>query len=179
MEIFDQIFTLLAEHESIHLNTNILETGLINIIALLGILIYTGRDFLGSLLEERRMTILKGVQDAEEKLNEAQKRLTEAKKQLNQANIIISEIKNDTIATKKMLLESNAIQAKKDLKISFDRGLAAFRLKESQIFTEIKQQIITLVLQQTVVRAQKTFKSNDSATKLISETIDRLEGDLL
>ena len=53
MENFDQIFTLLA-NEGIGLNTDILETGLINILALLGILVYTGRDFLGSLLEERR-----------------------------------------------------------------------------------------------------------------------------
>ena len=76
MENFDQIFTLLAEHEGIGLNTDILETGLINILALLAILIYTGRDFLGSLLEERKTTIVKGVQDAEDRLNEAQKRLS-------------------------------------------------------------------------------------------------------
>jgi F-type H+-transporting ATPase subunit b len=80
MENFDQIFTLLAEHEGIGLNTDILETGLLNIIALLGILIFTGRDFLGSLLEERKTTIVQGVQDAEDRLNEAQKRLDEAKK---------------------------------------------------------------------------------------------------
>ena len=80
MENFDQIFTLLAEHEGIGLNTDILETGLINIFALLAILIYTGRDFLGSLLEERKTMIVKGVQDAEDRLNEAQKRLTEAEK---------------------------------------------------------------------------------------------------
>ena len=97
MENFDQIFTLLAEHEGISLNTDILETGLINILALLAILIYTGRDFLGSLLEERKTTIIKGVQDAEDRLNEAQKRLDEAQKQLNQANLVISEIKNETI----------------------------------------------------------------------------------
>ena len=100
MENFDQIFTLLAS-EGISLNTDILETGLINIVALLGILVYTGRDFLGSLLEERRTTIVKGVQDAEDRLSEAKKRLAEAQKQLNQANIVISEIKNEAVATKK------------------------------------------------------------------------------
>jgi hypothetical protein len=46
MENFDQIFTLLAEDEGIGLNTDILETGLLNILALVGILIYTGKDFL-------------------------------------------------------------------------------------------------------------------------------------
>jgi F-type H+-transporting ATPase subunit b len=81
MENFDQIFTLLANHEGIGLNLDILETGLLNIIALVGILIFTGRDFLGSLLEERKTTIVKSVQDAEDRLNEAKNRLSEAQKQ--------------------------------------------------------------------------------------------------
>ena len=179
MENFDQIFTLLAEHEGIGLNTDILETGLINILALLAILIYTGRDFLGSLLEERKTTIVKGVQDAEDRLNEAQKRLTEAEKQLNQANLVISEIKNETISTKKVLLESDAFQAKKDLAVRFERALATFRSKERQIFLEIKQQIVSLVLQRTVSRVQETFKSKERAAALINETINKLEGDLL
>ena len=179
MENFDQIFTLLAKHEGIGLNTDILETGLLNIVALLAILVYTGRDFLGSALEERKTTIVKGVQDAENRLNEAQSRLAEAKKQLEQANIVIGEIKNETIATKKILLESDAYEAKKDLGIRFDRALATFRSKERQIFLEIKQQIISLVLQRTVIRAQETFGPKERATALINDTINKLEGDLL
>ena len=179
MENFDQIFTLLAEHEGIGLNLDILETGLLNILALLAILVYTGRDFLGSLLEERKTTIVKGVQDAEDRLNEAQDRLEEAKKQLEQANIVIGEIKNETTVTKKLLLESDAYEAKKDLGIRFERALATFRSKERQIFLEIKQQIISLVLKRTVIRAQETFGPKERASLLINDTINKLEGDLL
>ena len=179
MENFDQIFTLLAEHEGIGLNLDILETGLLNIIALLAILFFTGRDFLGSLLEERKTTIVKSVQDAEDRLNEAQKRLDEAQKQLNQANLVISEIRSETVSTKKVLLESDAFEAKKDLKIRFERALATFRSKERQIFLEIKQQIISLVLKRTVIRAQETFGPKERATALINDTINKLEGDLL
>jgi F-type H+-transporting ATPase subunit b len=179
MENFDQIFTLLAEHEGIALNTDILETGLINILVLVAILFSTGRDFLGSVLEERKTTIVKSVQDAEDRLNEAQKRLKEAQKQLSQANLVISEIRNETVSTKKVLLESDAFEAKKDLKIRFERALAAFRSKERQIFLEIKQQIISLVLKRTVVRAQEAFGPKERATALINDTINKLEGDLL
>jgi F-type H+-transporting ATPase subunit b len=179
MENFDQIFTLLAEHEGISLNLDILETGLLNIIALIAILVFTGRDFLGSLLEERKTTIVKSVQDAEDRLTEAQKRLDEAQKQLNQANLVISEIRNETVSTKKVLLESDAVEAKRDLKIRFERALSSFRSKERQIFLEIKQQIISLVLQRTVVRAQETFGPKERATALINDTINKLEGDLL
>jgi F-type H+-transporting ATPase subunit b len=179
MENFNQIFTLLAEEEGIHLNLDILETGLLNILALVGILVYTGRDFLGSLLEERKATIVKGVQDAEDRLNEAQKRLSEAQKQLDQANLVISEIRNETIATKKALLESDVFEAKKDLKTRFERALATFKSKERQIFLEIKQQIISIVLKRTVIRAQETFGPKERATALINDTINKLEGDLL
>ena len=179
MENFDQIFTLLAEHEGIGLNLDILETGLLNILALLAILFFTGREFLGSLLEERKTTIVKSVLDAEDRLNEAQKRLDEAQKQLNQANLVISEIRSETVSTKKVLLESDAFEAKKDLKIRFERALATFRSKERQIFLEIKQQIISLVLKRTVVRAQETFGPKERATALINDTINKLEGDLL
>ena len=179
MENFNQIFTLLANEKGFALNLDIFETGLLNILALLGILIYTGKDFLGSLLEERKTTIVKSVQDAEDRLNEAQKRLSEAQKQLNQANLVISEIKNETIATKKLLLESDTYDAKKDLKIRFDRALASFQSKERQIFLEIKQQIISLVLKRTVIRAQEAFGPKERATALINDTINKLEGDLL
>jgi F-type H+-transporting ATPase subunit b len=179
MENFNQIFTLLAHGDGISLNLDILETGLLNILALVAILIYTGRDFLGSLLEERKSMIVKSVQDAEERLNEAEKRLKEAEKQLSQANLVISEIKNETIATKKLLLQSDAFQAKKDLRIRFERALATFRTKERQIFLEIKQQIISLVLKRTVIRAQEAFGPKERATALINDTINKLEGDLL
>ena len=54
MENFDQIFTLLAQNEGISLNLDILETGVLNIITLVVILVYVGRDFLGSILEKRQ-----------------------------------------------------------------------------------------------------------------------------
>jgi F-type H+-transporting ATPase subunit b len=80
MQNFNQIFILLAKSEGIGLNFDILETGLINIIALVAILIYTGKDFLGSSLQERKNTIIKSIQDAEDRLSEANKRLSEAQK---------------------------------------------------------------------------------------------------
>jgi hypothetical protein len=78
-----------------------------------------------------------------------------------------------------MLLESDAFAAKKDLKVRFERALATFRSKEREIFLEIKQQIISLVLKKTVIRAQEAFKPKDRATTLINDTINKLEGDLL
>ena len=179
MENFDQIFTLLAENEGIGLNLDILETGLLNILALLAILIYVGRDFLGSLLETRQAEIITAVQDAEERLNEANKRLAEAQKQLTQADVIFAQIKEETLNTKKLLLKADSDQSRKDLSTRFSRAIAALRSKELQVYSEIKKQIITLVLKRTVIRAQETFGPKPRAIALINETINKLEGELL
>ena len=175
MENFDQIFTLIAHEESISLNLDILETGLLNIIALVGILIYTGKDFLGSVLEERKNTISQNIEDAENRLAEAENRLTEAKKQLNQASVVISEIRSETLETKKNLLKTDALDARKELKSRFERAVNAFKSKERQIFFEIKDQITSLVLSRTVSRVQETFTQDKPAAKLVNNTIRTLE----
>jgi len=180
MENFNQIFTVLTENNSsIGLNLDILETGVLNIIALIGILIYTGKDFLGSILQERRNTIVNSVQDAEDRLNQANRRLSEAQKQLSQAHVVISEIRNETISTKTNLLKSEANIAKKDLTTRFNRAISSFRSKERMIFLEVKQQIILLVLNRSVLQAKETFGSKKRARALINETIQKLEGDLI
>jgi F-type H+-transporting ATPase subunit b len=179
MENFDNIFTLVTENGSIGLNLDILETGVINIAALVGILVFTGKDFLGSILEERRTNIIQSLENAENRLKEADRRFNEAQKQLSQANILISKIKREAVESQKILLQSEISQTKKELTLRFSRATAAIRSKERQIFIEIKQQIILLMLKRTVIRVKETFTQNDKATALINETINKLDGDLL
>ena len=49
-----------------------------------------------------------------------------------------------------------------------------FKSKERQIFLDIKQQIISLVLDQTVVKAKKSFGPRRNALALIDETIKKV-----
>ena len=179
MENFDNIFTLVTENGSIGLNLDILETGVINIAALVGILVFTGKDFLGSILEERKTNIIQSLENAENRLKEADRRFNEAQKQLSQANILISKIKREAVESQKILLQSEISQTKKELTLRFSRATTAIRSKERQIFIEIKQQIILLMLKRTVIRVKETFTQNDKATALINETINKLDGDLL
>lgn len=175
MENFDQIFTLIATKEGIGLNLDILETGLINIIALIGILIYAGNDLLMPVLAERNNTIIANVKDAENRLIEAETRLSEAQNQIEQARLMISEMQALTDGTKKIMLETDVFEAKEDLKSRFERALNAFKLKERQIFFEIKEQITSLVLSRTVNRVKETFTQQKPATDLINTTIRTLE----
>ena len=191
MENFNQIFTLVAGGGNIGLNLDILETGLINVLILVGILVYTGKDFLGSLLEERKTNIVQGVQDAEDRLNEANRRLDEAQKQLSQYTVVTTEMQSRAIDSTLLLFEADAEAAKKDLATRFSRALATFRFKERQVFSEIKQQIIALVLKKVLVGAQTYFftpanedgSSNgagrEEAYMYTSENVKNLKGELL
>jgi len=175
MENFNQIFTLLGKSEGIGLNLDILETGLINIIALVAILVYTGKDFLGSSLQERKDTIVKSIQDAEDRLSEANKRLSEAQKQLSQAHVVITNIQNETKIAKTDLLKSDANIAKKELTIRFNRAISTFRSKQQKLFDQLKLKIVLTVLSRTVLKAKETFGTKKRSRALINETIQKIE----
>jgi F-type H+-transporting ATPase subunit b len=179
MEDFDKIFTLVAEVKGIGLNLDILETGVINIIALIIILIFVSKDAVSNTLNERKESIKESVENAENRIKEAELRLTEARKQLAQATLLISRIKKDSVQTRKTLLCVEVLETKKELALRFSRANSAIAAKERQIFIEIKQQIILLMLKRTVIRVKETFIQEDKATALINETINKLDGDLL
>ena len=175
MENFDQIFTLIATEEGIRLNLDILETGILNIIGLIILVVNFCIDFIGSILKERHEKITQSLKDAEDRLTEANIRLTEAKKQLNQADVVITEIKIETLATKRRMLKVDILDAKLDLKLRFERALNAFKSKERQIFFEIKERITSLVLNRTVTRVKETFMQTEPSIQLINNTIRTLE----
>lgn len=174
MENFNQIFSLIAEEDGF-LSPDILESGVINIVGLIAIIVSVGKDGLGSMLEERHKTISENVKDAENRLNEAEKRLVEAQKQLSQASVVINKIKSDTLNTKKLMLEADATEAKNDLKFRFERAMLLFKSKERQVFFEIKEQITLLVINRTVKRMKETFAQEKPTAKLINNTIRTLE----
>lgn len=175
LETLNPIITYFIFCWNFEFNLNILETGLINNIIVIIILIYIGNDFLLTLLDERKKTILQNIEEAENRLQEATNRLKESEKQLSQFDIVIRKIKLENIETKKIILEKNFFIAKQDLKLSFQRGINVFKMKERQTFLEIKHQITGLILNLTVKRIKEKFMQNIPATKLIDNTIKNLE----
>jgi F-type H+-transporting ATPase subunit b len=179
MENFNQIFTLTFENKVISLNTDILETGVINIIIVIGILFYTGKDFLGSLLKERKTIIIKSVQDAEDGLNEAKNRLTEAEKQLNQLYVVIKEIENQGFETKKLLLQSDSIEAKKDLKIRFKQVRVSVKSAKQQISLDIRKRIIARSFREFVIKTKEYLTDSNRAQDVIQQGLDKIKGKLI
>ena len=79
--------------------------------------------------------------------------------------------------TKKVLLESDSTQANGELATRFGRALATLQSRETQVFSEIKQQIISLALKNVLGKVKNDLGPVKQAT-LIDQGIVKLGGQL-
>ena len=77
------------------LNFNLFETNLINLVIVIGVLVWFLRGFLGGILERRRSAILQDLQDAESRLKRATEELEKAQTELAAAQQKAERIKTD------------------------------------------------------------------------------------
>ena len=78
-----------------NLNFNPLETNLVNLAIVIGVLFWFLRGFLGGILERRRSAILQDLQDAEARLKKASEELTKAQSELAAAQQKAEQIRTD------------------------------------------------------------------------------------
>jgi F-type H+-transporting ATPase subunit b len=91
-------FILMSEHHGgFGINTNILETNIINLAAVVAIVIsFVGKN-LTTLLDDRKKTILNNLQEANQRALEAQEKLNAARLQLELAKKKAEEIRNEGV----------------------------------------------------------------------------------
>ena len=77
------------------LNLNPLETNLVNLVIVIGLLFWFLRGFLGGILERRRTAILQELQDAESRLKTATENLSQAQSELAAAQQKAEKIRAD------------------------------------------------------------------------------------
>jgi F-type H+-transporting ATPase subunit b len=87
--------TVFAHHGGFGLNLNTLDTNLINLVIVIGVLVWFLKGFLGGMLERRRQTILSELNDAEERLKSANAALAQAQQDLAAAQQKAEQIRAD------------------------------------------------------------------------------------
>jgi F-type H+-transporting ATPase subunit b len=87
--------TVFAHHGAFGLNLNPLDTNLINLVIVIGVLVWFLKGFLGGMLERRRQTILSELNDAEERLKSANAALAQAQQDLAAAQQKAEQIRAD------------------------------------------------------------------------------------
>jgi F-type H+-transporting ATPase subunit b len=159
------------------LNLDILETNLINLVILIGILFYFGRKVLTNILTERRSSIESVIQDAERRLREAQTSLATAQRQLTQAQQEAQRITQ--VAGENAQAAKEAILAQAILDVDRLKETAASDLNADldKAISQLRQKVVAKALQK--VEAQlKGGISEDAQQILIASSIAQLGGEI-
>lgn len=128
----------LLAHGGFGINTDILETNLINLLIVIGVLVYFGRGFLGNLLGTRRAAIETAITEAEAAQAEAAKALEVQQRKLAQAQAeaerILAEAQVSAERMKEAILAKSALDvqrtredASKDLAAEQERVISQLR----------------------------------------------------
>mmetsp|Transcript_2599 Transcript_2599/g.8587 ORF Transcript_2599/g.8587 Transcript_2599/m.8587 type:complete len:179 (-) Transcript_2599:792-1328(-) len=157
------------------LNTNILETNIVNLAILWFGLFSFLKDPLTSSLSERKDKIQIAIQEAEEQLEQARIRLEEAEKQSSQIQLVLDPIKKEAEKSAKNLKDSVLAQGKNDIETITIRA-------KNQIFSlegQIKEQIFSHVIDLALKRVQSQLETNlsqEMQSKIIDANISKLGG---
>lgn len=123
-------------------NGNILETNIINLAVVIGVVVYFGGKALGSLLENRRQTILNNLEEADERAREAQQRLNQSKYQLEVAQKKAVEIKKQGSATAESETKQSGFQTQNDVKRLEENKQETLKLQNQKAVNKVYQQFV-------------------------------------
>lgn len=155
------------------LNTNLLETNLINLSVVLSLLVYFGKGVLNNLLSNRKQTILSTINDAEERYNEATDKLNQARTRLERAKIKADEIRVTGLSQiekeKKELIKA----ADEDSKRLEDSKNATIRFEEQRAIEQVRQQVSRLALERALEALNKRL-NNELHSRVIDYHIGLL-----
>lgn len=148
-------FASVAESEGFGINTDLIETNVLNLAVVIGVLVYFGKDIVSDTLKTRKETILKSLQDADNKFQEATDKLNEAKKQFEFAKVKAEEIRAQGLVTADKSSKKLLARVEDDIKRLEDAKVATLRFEEEKAITEVCEKVSRLALDQAVENLNK------------------------
>jgi F-type H+-transporting ATPase subunit b len=103
-------------HGGFGINTNIFETNIINLAAVVGIVVSFVGNNLTALLEDRKKTILSNLEEANKRAIEAQEKLASAKASLESAKKKAQEIREEGVA--RATSEINTVVSQHEIRLA-------------------------------------------------------------
>jgi F-type H+-transporting ATPase subunit b len=163
MEVFMTIpilFSNLPLGEDFGFNGNILETNLINLSVVIGVVVSFGGDALKSLLENRKQTIIVNLQEAEQKATEAQEKLNEARTQLELSQKKAFEIREQGIFNAEQEKKQCIRQTQDDALRLEELKHETIRFQQQKAINQVSKQVISLALSQVREKLKKPLDSS-------------------
>ncbi|WP_071517313.1 F0F1 ATP synthase subunit B [Geitlerinema sp. PCC 9228] len=168
-------FFLLATEGGFGFNFDPLDTNLVNLAIIIGVLYYFGRQFLGKILSERRANIEEAIQDAERRQKEAADALSQAESDLAQAQAKAEQIRQRGQEQAKAAKEAILEEAKRDVERLKAEASREMETEREQVIAEIRRRIFSMALEKA--ESEIDNKLDESAQqKLIDRSIAMLGG---
>ena len=157
------------------LNTNILQTNLINLAIIISVLVIFGRKVLGSTLKERRIRIETAIKSAEQRLKEAQGSLADQQQKLAQAQAEAEKIKQAAAENANKAREAILAQAATDIERMKDTAVADLNSEREKAIAQLRSRVIAMALQK-VESELRTGIADDAQHTLVDRSIALLGG---
>jgi F-type H+-transporting ATPase subunit b len=164
-----------AEEGGFGLNLDILETNIINLAILVGVLVVFGRKFLTDTLSARRQSIELEIQEAEQRAKEAAAALAEAQKNLTQAQQEAERIRASATDNAQKAKDSILERASFDVQRLKDAAAADLTSEQNKAIAQLRSRVVALALE----KAESELKSgiaDDTQHALIDRSIALMGG---
>jgi F-type H+-transporting ATPase subunit b len=172
--VLTQAWGLLAsETKGFGLNFDILESNIINLAIVIGVLIYFGKGFLGSKLEERRAAIETAIKDAEARQKQAASSLAEQQQKLQLAKREAERIRAEAQTNAEAAREAVLAQSAKDIERLKAAAQQDMSSQQDKVMQELRRRVSAMAIEK--VRSRLPEVLNDSTqTKLVDQSIAQL-----
>ncbi len=164
-----------AEAGGFGLNFDILETNLINLAIVIGVLVYFGRGFLGKTLGGRREAIETAIKEAEKRRQDAAAALAEQQQKLAQAQAEAEKIRASAQDAASAARAEILAKAEQDIQRMRETASQDLNTEQARIINELRQRVAALAIQR--VESELPSRLNDSVQRqLIDRSIATLVG---
>lgn len=164
-----------AEGGGFGLNFDLLESNIINLVIIIGVLIYFGRGFLGKTLSERRSKIEEAIKDAEQRKQKAAAALADQQQKLAQAQTEAARIRSEAEGRAEAVRGEVLAQAQADMERMRASAAQDLNTQQEKIISEVRQRIAALAVQ----RAESQLRSGlnpETQQQLIERSIATIGG---
>lgn len=149
-----------GHHDGFGFNGDILETNVINLAVVLGVVISFVGNNLTALLADRKATILKNLQEANQRAIDAQEKFNEARAQLELAKKKAQEIRSEGVL--RATQEINAAVTQHELRLS---KLEEFKQETLQFYQQkALKQAYVYVISKIVTRVRERLNKGLDST---------------
>ena len=157
------------------LNLDFLETNLLNIAMLLGLVVFFGRKVLGDILGERRSKIAEAIQEAEERQKKVSAALAVQQKKLAESKAEAEKILQTAQARSQVVQAEIAAQSVKDIERMRESAAKDLTSEQERVMSELKQRLVGMAIANVESRL-KSGLDNSAQHELVERNLAQLGG---